>query len=194
LGPEGDGLDRTGHGARNHQFARLAAADLENEAGRQLDPRDGARGIDTTLEAIAGVAFKVQKPSRLGHPNGVEEGGFEYQVRGLRRAAAVLAAHDAAQAEDTRRIRDDAETFGQLVLASVQRIQRLATVRQAHHDIAVELVRVIDMERTGAVEGEVIGDVDKRRNGPEADGAQAILQPLRALAVGDAADEAPGEN
>ena len=58
---------------------------------------------------------------------------------------------------------------------------------------AVELVGVEDVQRAVAVVGDEVGDVDERRDRAEADGAQAVLQPLRRGAVRDAADQAADE-
>src|SRR3546814_7089829 len=52
---------------------------------------------------------------------------------------------------------------------------------------------VEDVQRPAEIEGDVVGDVDQRRDGTQADGAQAVLQPLRAGAVLDAAESASGD-
>ena len=59
---------------------------------------------------------------------------------------------------------------------------------------ALQLVGVIDMQRPAAVEGDVIGDVHQRVDGPEADGAQALLQPVGRRAVLHAPDQAAGKD
>src|SRR3546814_21097142 len=52
---------------------------------------------------------------------------------------------------------------------------------------------VEDVQRPAEIEGDVVGDIDQRRDGTQADGAQAVLQPLRAGAVLDAAESASGD-
>ena len=58
---------------------------------------------------------------------------------------------------------------------------------------AVQLVGVEDVQRPGAVVGDEVGDVDERRDRPEADRAQPVLQPLRRRAVRHAADQPADE-
>src|SRR5690606_5522012 len=48
---------------------------------------------------------------------------------------------------------------------------------------ALELIGIIDVERTAAVEGHVVGDVNQRADRSEASGLQAVLHPRRRGAV-----------
>ena len=63
------------------------------------------------------------------------------------------------------------------------------SLRAAHGQIAGDLLRVEDMQRPAAVEGDVVGDVDQRVDGPQPDGDQPLLQPFRRRAVLDAAHQ-----
>src|SRR3546814_14548830 len=58
--------------------------------------------------------------------------------------------------------------------------------------VALHLAGIEDVQRPAEVEGHVVGDVDQRRDGAQADGAQAVLQPGRAGTVPHAAKAAPG--
>ena len=57
----------------------------------------------------------------------------------------------------------------------------------------LSLSRVEDVQRAVAVVGDEVGDVDERGDRAEADGAQAVLQPVGRGAVPDAADQAADE-
>ena len=73
----------------------------------------------------------------------------------------------------------------------VQRREPLAGPGEADGDrAAMDLGRVEDVERAGAVEGDEVGDVDERRDRAQTDGAQAVLEPLRRGTVFHAAHEA----
>ena len=50
------------------------------------------------------------------------------------------------------------------------------------------------MQRPAAIEGQVVGDVDQRRDRPKTDGLEAILQPLRGRSVLEAAHHATGKH
>src|SRR5262249_62031304 len=58
----------------------------------------------------------------------------------------------------------------------------------------LELVGLIDVERAGRVIGNVVGDIDQRVDGPEADCLQPPLKPLRRRAVLDVAHQSAREH
>ena len=62
----------------------------------------------------------------------------------------------------------------QLVFAAVERQHLLAVARTADDEIARNLGGIEDVQRPAAVEGDVVGDVDQRRDRAQADGAQAL--------------------
>ena len=81
----------------------------------------------------------------------------------------------------------------ELVGAPVERQHLLAFLGAADSEVALHLRGVEDVERTAAVEGDVVGDVDQRIDRAEADGQQPPLHPVRRRAVLDAAHEAQRE-
>jgi hypothetical protein len=58
---------------------------------------------------------------------------------------------------------------------------------------ALTFFSVEDVQRAAAIEGDVVGDVDQRVDGAQADRDQALLQPFRRRAVLHAAHEAQRE-
>ncbi len=58
-GTEGNFTAPFRHCAGNHQLTRLAAAHVLYQAGRGFHAGFGKSWIDTALEAVAGVGFKV---------------------------------------------------------------------------------------------------------------------------------------
>ena len=76
---------------------------------------------------------------------------------------------------------------------AVEACEFLALAAEPGADGAGELVGVVDVQRAAAVEADVVGDVDQRVDGAQADGLEALLHPGRRGAVADAPDVAAGE-
>ncbi len=81
-----------------------------------------------------------------------------------------------------------------LVGLAVERLELLALAPKPRADGALELVGVVDMQGAAAVVGDVIGDIDQRVDGTEADRLQPPLQPVRAWPVLDAPDHPAREH
>ena len=107
--------------------------------------------------------------------------------------AGLLAAHDAAEAQHRAVVGDHAHGLVDLVGLAVEADELLTLAAEARADGALELVGIVDVQRPAAVEGDVVGHVDQRVDGPQADGLQALLHPGRRGSVLDAPDVAPGE-
>ncbi len=73
---------------------------------------------------------------------------------------------------------------------AVERQDLLALARLAHDQVAGELPGVEHVQRPVEVEGHQVGDVDQRRDRPQADRLQPALQPVGRGAVLDAAEVA----
>ncbi|MND91687.1 hypothetical protein D3C80_838220 [compost metagenome] len=196
--------ERGGRGrglARDHDLGRLAAAQVEDQPRRQLQPRDHRSRIDAAREAILGVGVDAQGASGLGRGDGVEPGALDEDVDRLVRTAGGLPAHDAAQADRplARRVGDDAVGRRRGVRLAVQGDQvlgrALGAPAAAHDDLpARQLGQVIDVQRPRAVVGNQVGDVDEAVDGAQADGGQTMLQPVRRWTVLHAADHPSGED
>ena len=65
---------------------------------------------------------------------------------------------------------------------------------EARANGALELVGVVDVQRPAAVLTDVVGHIDERVDGPQANRLQSVLQPLRRGAVRHALDVAGGEH
>ena len=78
---------------------------------------------------------------------------------------------------------DDAGLGVERVGAPVERLDALARPRTAHHEVARHLRRVEDVQGPPPVVGDVVGDVDQRRDRAQADGDQPALHPVRARPV-----------
>ena len=193
---------RGGQGLADQQdFRRLAAAEFQDQLGGQLDAGHQRAGVDGASEAVLGVAGDAGGAAGLGRADRIEPGALDEDVRGLVRAAGALAAHHAAQADRAlaRGVGDHRHLRGQLVGLAVQRDQVLVAVHamaaQAGRDLAPrQLGGVIDVQRAGAVVGDQVGDVHEGVDRAQADGGQAVGQPLGRGTVLDAADVATGEH
>ena len=81
---------------------------------------------------------------------------------GRRGHAGLLAADHPAKPEHGTIVGDDAHVVVDLIGLAVEAKEFLALAAQPRADRTVELVGVIDMERTAAVVGNVVGDIDER--------------------------------
>src|SRR5579883_2848618 len=73
LRAEGIGPVPGRHLARDRDIARLAAAELANEPGHDLDAGAREFGIEPALEAVARIALKPKLPPGRGSAHGIEE-------------------------------------------------------------------------------------------------------------------------
>ena len=149
--------------------------------------------VDAALEAVAGVGVDAQAPAGAGGADRVEVGGLDEDVGGRLGAAGAQAAHDAADRLGAVGVADQGLGAVEGVVLAVEGGEVLAGAGEADGDRAVHLVGVEDVERAVAVDGHEVGDVDEGRDRPQADGAEAVLEPLRRRAVPDAADQAADE-
>lgn len=94
-----------------------------------------------------------------------------------------LSAHDAAEAERPAIVGDHAHGAVDGVFLAVECEEFLAGFSEAGVDCSLELMRVIDVQRTAAIERNVIRNVDKGVDRAQADGLQTVLQPIGRGAV-----------
>ncbi len=107
--------------------------------------------------------------------------------------AGALAAHDAAQADRARGVGDHRHVGVEPVGPAVERLERLAGPGEAQAEIAPELGGVEHVQRPAEVHGHQVGDVDQGRDRPQPDRGQPLLQPGRARAVAQAAQDPADE-
>ena len=178
FGREIDPALPVGHTAGNDDLRRLAAAEVEDQFRCQFQTRHHEFGIDAALEAVARIGLDTQLATRRCDRDRIEEGRFHEDVGRRLRAARLLAAHDAGDAARAPFVGDHAHGRIEGVGLAVEGEDLFAVLGHARLHVALELVGVEDVERTAAVIGDQIGDVDQRRNRSEADRAQAVLQPF----------------
>ena len=202
-GVEGEGRRPSRGFADEDDLGRFAAAQVQDQAGGQLQPRRDRDRIDAAREPILGVGMDAERAARLGDDQRVEPGAFQEDVGGVVVAAGAFAAHDPAQADGALApgVGDDAVGGGDRIGLAVQGDQMLSLARRgrnltgAHHDLGPrQLGQVIDVQRPGAVVGDQIGDIDQAVDRAQADGGQAFLQPGGRRAVLDAPDHPTGED
>ena len=174
-------------------LGRLPAAQVEDQRGRGLDRGHERERIDAALEPGAGVGRDHVALPGAGDGAGVEPGAFEQDVGGRFGHPGIGAADDTPEAEHHPVVGNHAIRRGDVIALVVERLEALAFGPAPGNDAAVKLRRVIDVQRAGAVEREEIGDVDQGRDRSKPDGAQALLQPGGALAVGKPTDPAASE-
>ena len=88
----------------------------------------------------------------------------------------VCAAHHAGQGDRLLGIGDHQVVGAELALLAVERGQRLALARAAHHDAAAgELLQIESVQRVAQLEQGQVGGVDDVADGAHAAGAQALL-------------------
>ncbi len=178
----------------DHQLAGLAAADLQDQAGRDLGAGDHEGGIDAALEAVARVAVDRQLAAGLRRADGIEQGHFKEHVGRRLGDAGALAAHDGAQADHAAIVGDHGHAGFERVFLAVQRHQRLAGLCRTDGQAALQLAGIEHVQRTRDIEGQQIGDIDQRRDRPQADRQQPVLKPARAGAVLHAPDQPADEH
>ena len=178
------------HLAREGGLAWAAAAQIDHEAGGEVEPRQGEGRIDAALEAVAGVRDDAEAPAGAGDGARVPERRFDQHIGGGLVAARGLPAHDAGDRLDAVVVGDHHRIGIEPVGLAVERDEALAVLRPTNGQAARDLLRVEDVQRPPPVEGQVVGDVDQRVDRAQADRPQALLYPLGRRAVRHAAHEA----
>ncbi len=178
-----EGAAPLGRCAGDHDFRRLAAAERQDQAGREFGaPFDRGR-VDAALEPVARVGFDAELAPRRRRADRVEQRHLEEHGGRVVAAARALAAHQPGDALHPVGVGDHGDRVVERVGAPVERAERLARAREPHGEVAGDGAGVEHVQRAREVERHVVGDVDKRRDRPQPDGAQPVLQPLRAGAV-----------
>ena len=77
---------------RDRDFRRRAAAQVEHQFGRELEPGHHEGRIDAALKPIARVGMNAELAAGLGDVGRIPQRGFDQHVGGRFRAASRLAA------------------------------------------------------------------------------------------------------
>ena len=191
LGPHVDDALVVGRGG-----AYGAAGNLHDEGrgggGTHLD----AMVVHAALIAHGAFADKPEVAASAAGAACLERGGFQQDVHRIIGHLGIKAAHDAGQGN--RALLgggDDGHVAGKGALLAVERGQRLAVLRGAHHDVRtaigiLQLVQVERVQRLAEQEQDVVRDVDDVVDGTLADGRKALDHPVGAGAHLAAADDA----
>ena len=158
---------------------RLAAADIDHQPRGTLERAPRAGEVDAALETMRRVRNEAIAPRTPGNRRRREKGRFEEHLGGGRGDAAGFVAHDPGHRHRTLCIADqqDVGLQGQRLL--VEQADRLARLRHAGVDGAVQAAVVESMQRLSEFEHHVVGDVDQRRDRTQAAALQAPPHPRR---------------
>ena len=140
--PQRDPAGRIGPGAGSNRPAGLAAAEFEDQARRNLGAPIGRFGIDTSLEAVAGVGIDLQRPAGRGDRQRVEQRDLEEDLGRLRQAARRQPAHHAGQRLGGIAVANHRHCRCEFVVVADQRVERFAVARPAHRQRGADLAGV----------------------------------------------------
>ena len=163
------------HGAGCDDLRRLAAAQLQDQPRRDLQPVPDKCRVEAALEAIAGVARDVELAAGRRGADRIEERGLDEDLGRRFGAAGRLAADHAAEALHAGAVGDDRHFRIERVFLSVECEQGFAGPREPHRQVAREPAGIEDVQRPVEIEGQKIRDVDERRDRPQPD----RLEPVR---------------
>src|SRR5690606_32370500 len=127
-----------------------------HHAGRKLESWLVEGRVYTALIAVARIGDDAELAARSRHADRLPDGRLDQHVRSVLVAAGVFTAHDASDGFHTVVVSDHAHIGAEPVFPAVECQKRLAGNGPAHHEVALDLRRVEDMERASAVEGEIV--------------------------------------
>src|SRR5580704_3516231 len=116
--------------ARNYGLRRLAAAEFEDQAGREFKAGHDKFRIGTALETVARIRLDSELAARRGNSLRIKPCGFDEDVARRLRAARLRAAHHAGNAERAFVVGDDDHLRIERVGLPVQRRHNLAVARE----------------------------------------------------------------
>ena len=145
LGPNVDNTLIVGSGS-----AHGAAGNLHDERGSGSGTSLDAVVVHTALVAHGAFADKPEVAAGAAGAAGLERGGLQQDVHRIVGHLGIKAAHDAGQGH--RALLgggDDGHVAGKGALLAVERGQRLAILRGAHHDVrtAIGVLQLVQVER-----------------------------------------------
>ncbi len=120
------GLGRRGDSAGDRNFRRLAAAQRQNHARRQLQARNRKLRINAALKPIARIGDNAEFSACLGDVRGVPQRGFDQNVGGGLVATGALAAHHAGERFDAVIVGDHHDILIQRIGLAVERDEAFA--------------------------------------------------------------------
>src|SRR5690606_21922606 len=194
-----------GRGDGDLAFPRDVGADLADGAGDlaagvgedEVDEAvqglvEGVR-IDVAFVAVGGVGGDAELARGAADAAAFEDGDFEDEVGGVGGDAGVLAADDAGDDERFFGVGDDEVLRGERALLAVEGEEFFAVAGGAHDDlVAGEFFGIEGVHGLAVFEHHVVADIDDVVDRAQADGGQALADPVGRRADFDAGDDGGG--
>src|SRR5262249_31748128 len=135
LGPQHIAAPPLRDRARCDDLGRLAAAEVEHQSGRDLEPVFHKCRVDAALEAVARIARYTQPAAGRGGAPRVEQRRLDEDLGSRLGAAGGLAADHAAKALHPGPVGDRSYLGVESILLTVESEKGLAGPRKAHGQI-----------------------------------------------------------
>ena len=190
---KGHDFGRVGHLPRLHRRTDRAAANLDNHLHRQIQPALNRNRVNAALKAIARIAVYIMVASRQGNGDRLKPSAFNQHILCVQCRAALQPAHNAGQPQYAALIGNHAIAVAQFISFLIKRDKAFAVFGLPRAHRAGQLIGIINMQRTTAIIGNIIGDIDQRINRLQPDGVEPRFQPSRAFSVFNALNAASGK-
>ena len=164
------GTGSVGGGAVGCDVAGLTAAQIKDHLASQIQPRQSERRINTAFKAIARVRIYLKRPACCGNGNGIPKGGFNENIRGVRTAPRRHSPHDARQRFHAGIIGNRHLARAQGIGFAIKRRKLFPASGCMNAQRALDFGDIKHMQRAVQTKGEIVGDINKRRNRAQADG------------------------
>ena len=181
--------------AANRQLRSLAAANLQNQLGCVIGPRNVGVGIDPAFVTIAGIGLNLKVTAGTGNSAGGKIGAFQQHIHRIRATSFGRAPHNAAQTLHAVIVANTQAFVVQSIFLVFQRHKLFAFAGFANNQTAGQFVGIKNMQRTRQVIIDVVGNINQRRNRVQPDCRQTVFHPFgRFRLVVDTADITAGIN
>ncbi|CCJ83891.1 conserved hypothetical protein [Cronobacter dublinensis 582] len=157
----------------------FTAADVQQQTRRALHRLELQLRVDAALVAVRGIGMQAVTTRATGDGERREERAFQQHIAGFTVHTGVFAAENTAHRERFFMVRDDQRIGVQRRLIAVEQRQRLALFRHAHHDAAIDAVKVEGVHRLTQLKQDVVGDVNHGVDRADTAAAQFFTHPQR---------------
>jgi hypothetical protein len=146
-----------------------AAGELDEELHRAVGCGLGHERVHAALEATGGLARELVTPGSAGDGDLVEAGGLDQDVRGARGDLGAGTAHDAGEPDGALVVGDDEVLGVERPGDVVERRQGLPRGRTTDAEPTPHGGEVVPVQGLPELEHDVVRDVDRQRDGADAD-------------------------
>ena len=136
------------------------AAMLEDDLRDEGVGGGGGVEVGAALEAVGGVGVEAVAAGAAADGGGIEPGGFDENVFGVRRDHGVPAAHDSGEGESFFVVGYDEVVGFEGAVGAVEELQLFAFAGEADYDAAFELVEVEGVGGVAHAEEDEVRRVD----------------------------------